>query len=80
MQKIIIISGKKQSGKSSLRNYIMGRKIVDSGKSWDRFNISTTGELMVPTGKQYLEVLDLNNNHPEFSTYAQQFIWPYEIL
>lgn len=76
MQKVLLISGKKQSGKSSLRNYIVGKTLVDSGV-WPTFNLSTKGELMVPTGKEYLEVLSLDSHTTSYYDYASQNIWPY---
>ena len=77
MKEIILISGKKQSGKSSLRNYIVGKRVVDSQKSWNTFNISTKGELMVPINKNQMSLLDLNNTYNGFAEYADQYIWPY---
>lgn len=77
-QKVVGISGKKQSGKSSLRNFLMGIKLVDSGVL-RKFNISTKGELMVPTvidSKDEMRGLDLNQRNYNFQIYASQVIWP----
>lgn len=75
MQKVLLISGKKQSGKSSLRNYLVGKSLVDSGVL-STFNISTRGELLVPTGKEYLEVLSLDSHTLNYYDYASEHIWP----
>src|SRR5690606_28595135 len=68
-----------QSGKSSLRNYVMGVKLVDNGVL-SRFNISTKGDLMVPTVKgplETMECLDLCSRDIRFFEYAYQYIWPH---
>lgn len=78
-QRIILISGKKQSGKSSLRNYIAGVKLTDEGVI-SRCNISNQGNLMVPTivnGQEVLQILDLNKIDSKYFQYAAENIWPY---
>ena len=43
-QKILVISGKKQSGKSSLSNFIHGYQMLKNGVIKD-FDLSDAGEL-----------------------------------
>lgn len=88
IQKILLISGRKSSGKTALANYLIGRKLVDAhtpeNPTFTRFNISTTGKLMVPVireihgeKKEVLELLDLNQQNPDFHRFASVKIWPY---
>lgn len=76
IQKVLLISGRQQSGKSSLRNYIVGRKLVEHNIV-DTFNISTRGELMIPVeGKDCLQCIDLNQRNPQFLQFGIEVMWP----
>lgn len=79
MQNILLITGRKQSGKSSLCNFIHGYLMVKHGII-DEFDLNEDGELLVPSergGKRVMGVLDINQRTPEFIEYAEQHIWPY---
>ena len=77
-QKVLLISGKKQSGKSSLCNYLVGQELVKKGVL-GTFNISNTGKLMVPVDEKQkqFEILDLNQRNPVYFEYALTSIWPH---
>lgn len=79
MQKILLISGRKQSGKSSLCNFLHGYFMCLNGII-DEFELSQNGDLIVPTnehGKNGKGILDLNQNNDEYIEYAKKNIWPY---
>src|SRR5690606_4490076 len=71
MKNIIVISGKMQSGKSSIAKYLYGYHMVQLGII-DRFAISEDGELLVPIrGKtSELGVLDIYRTDDEFINFV----------
>lgn len=77
--KIIGISGKKQSGKNTVANFING-KILKENLLIENFNIDEQGLLQVQTanaaGKIGWGILDVTRKDPEFVSYARENIWP----
>lgn len=84
MQRILLVSGKKQSGKSSLVNFLTGLKMRENGVI-SAFDINDDGKLLVNTktidsdGKQVegVGVLDIERRDHEFLMYAESMIWPH---
>ncbi len=80
MTKIIGISGTKQSGKSTVANYICG-KILQSKQMITDMDISNKGELEVQTkdsnGNEGWGIFDVNRKDEIFISYAQRNLWPY---
>jgi hypothetical protein len=83
MTKIIALCGKKQSGKTTLSNYIHGHE-MKRHDIIEKFLISPEGNLVVnctfhdENGKEFEEmgVLDLQQTSDEFFQYASRRIWP----
>lgn len=83
MTKIIALCGKKQSGKTTLSNYIHGHEMKRHDVI-EKFFISDNGQLVVnctfhdENGKEFEEmgVLDLQQKTDEFYQYASRRIWP----
>lgn len=83
MTKIIALCGKKQSGKTTLSNFLHGHE-MKRHDIIERFLISPQGELVVnctfhdENGKEFEElgVLDLQQHTDEFFQYASRRIWP----
>jgi hypothetical protein len=90
MQKILLISGCKQSGKTSAMNYLAGYLLKQSGlevngKPITSFQLDENGELEIPqeftnpeTGEvtQEWAKLDISRRDTEFSRTASRYIWP----
>lgn len=78
--KIIGISGRKQAGKNTVANYITGHVIKKLGMVSD-FDISNKGELEIETldnkGNKGWGILDPTRKDAEFTTYAEQELWPH---
>lgn len=83
MTKIVALCGKKQSGKTTLSNYLHGHEMKRHDVI-EKFFISPDGELVVnctfhdESGKEFEEmgVLDLQQRTDEFYQYASKRIWP----
>jgi hypothetical protein len=83
MTTIIALSGRKQSGKTTLSNFIHGHE-MKRHDIIDRFEISPTGDLIVnctvsdDNGDvvEQMGVLDLNQNNDNFYDFASRRIWP----
>ena len=83
MTKIIAICGKKQSGKTTLSNYLHGHELKRHDVI-EKFFVSPEGQLVVnctfsdENGKEFEEmgVLDLQQKTNEFFEYASRRIWP----
>lgn len=83
MTQIIAISGRKQSGKTTLSNFIHGHEMKRHDVI-EKFFISDDGQLVVnctfhdENGKEFEEmgVLDLQQKTNEFFEYASRRIWP----
>lgn len=82
-QKILVISGYKQGGKSSLANFLAGYEMRRNNiVSW--FDLSDDGRLQVPSKFQDVEgnmsdgtgIMDIDRRDEEFVSFAEQFLWP----
>ena len=77
---IVGISGRKQTGKSTVANIIHGLTIRERGlvKDW---NIGANGELMILTensnGEEGWGEFDVSRCDNQFSEYAELNMWPY---
>ena len=80
MTKIIGISGRKQSGKSTTANYING-DILLQREMVKNFYIDAGGELIIETSLQNgttgYGVFDLNRKDAQFVDYAEKELWPF---
>lgn len=90
MQKILLISGCKQSGKTSAMNYLAGYLLVQSGlvinnRAVSMFQLDEKGNLEFDyyfknpeTGEELGEWirLDISQQDPEFAVGAERLIWP----
>lgn len=80
MNKIIGISGKKQSGKNTVANYINGDILKERNMIQDFF-LNDLGELVIKTtnhnGESGYGVLDINRKDRTFKNYADTELWPY---
>lgn len=80
MTKIIGISGRKQSGKSTVANFING-SILKSKNMIEEFKIDESGRLNVKTtdqnGTSGWGILDVTRKDNEFVRYAESELWPY---
>jgi len=76
--KIIGISGRKQSGKNTVANYINGDILKRLGMVKD-FSINNDGQLEISTvfkdGKEAYGVFDVTRKDIEFVDYAQKELW-----
>lgn len=56
-QKILVISGRKQSGKNTLANFVRGTVLLQAGLI-DEFKVneSTVGELFIKRGRSYINI------------------------
>ncbi len=80
MAKIIGISGRKQSGKNTVANFINGEVLLSREMITD-FDISDQGQLEIETtnqlGKSGWGVFDVTRKDEEFTSYAESSIWPF---
>ena len=77
--KILGLSGKKQSGKNTSANYVVGL-FLRSLKITDTFSITDKGELAVRDifgNTDYAGIIDLNSRHPSFLEFASEHIFPF---
>jgi hypothetical protein len=83
-QKILLISGKKQSGKDSAANYLTGYLLKKNGII-KKYSLDEEGKLLIdiqvenPETQQIVEewgLLDLNRRDIDYSKYADKNIWP----
>lgn len=83
MTKIVAVNGKKQSGKTTLSNYLHGHEMKRHDVI-EKFFVSPEGKLIVNSafhddnGKELQEmgVLELDQQTEEFYQYASRRIWP----
>lgn len=83
-KKLLVLAGKKQSGKSSTAKFLYGYEMLRNGVI-DRFNIADSGDLLVPTtvvndsGTQenVLGLFDIYRKDYEFVRYCSEMIWPH---
>lgn len=80
MTKIIGISGRKQSGKNTVANYINGDVLKSKGLIED-FKLNDEGQLQILTtnehGQQGWGVFDILRKDSTFVDYAESNIWPF---
>lgn len=80
MVKIIGISGRKQSGKNTVANYINGDILKTRGMVSDFF-INEDGNLLIDTkdssGNQGYGIFDVTRKDSTFVEYAERELWPY---
>jgi hypothetical protein len=80
MVKIIGISGRKQSGKNTVANYINGQVLKERSMIND-FAISHDGNLLINTqditGTSGYGIFDVTRKDSIFVEYAQRELWPY---
>lgn len=80
MVKIIGISGRKQSGKNTIANYING-DILKNRSMINDFNIGDSGELLINTaditGTSGYGIFDVTRKDNVFVEYAERDLWPY---
>jgi hypothetical protein len=78
--KIIGISGRKQSGKNTVANYIHGQVLQKLGMISDFF-INESGQLAIQTldssGNNGYGILDVTRKDKDFVSYAEKELWPY---
>lgn len=80
MVKIIGISGRKQSGKNTIANYLTGYILKNKNMISD-FDISSDGLLEIETQDSLKRVgwgiFDITRKDSEFINYADKELWPY---
>jgi hypothetical protein len=79
MQNILLVSARKQGGKSSLCKFLHGYVMQQRGII-DTFDMTAGGDLLVPTeknGKIVMAILDIERKDQEFAEYAKENIWPW---
>ncbi len=80
MTKIIGISGRKQSGKNTVANYINGDVLKSKGLVQD-FRLNDNGQLEILTtnehGQEGWGIFDILRKDSEFVDYAEGNIWPF---
>ena len=80
MGRIIGISGRKQSGKSTTANYING-DILLQREMVQNFEIDEDGKLLIKTvmedGSKALGIFDVTRRDSVFVNYAQKELWPF---
>jgi hypothetical protein len=80
MTKIIGISGRKQSGKNTVANYINGDILKSKGLVED-FRLNENGQLEILTtnerGQQGWGIFDILRKDSDFVDYAENNIWPF---
>lgn len=79
-QKILGISGKKQSGKNTLTNFVVGLELMGLGVVRGGFVINEKGELWIPDmfgDTEFQGILDLSRNNPEFLQFMDEHVYPH---
>lgn len=77
--KLLGISGKKQSGKNTSANYIVGL-FLKSLKITKNFSIDNSGRLIITDifgNTTYNGILDINSRNPNFLEFAEENIFPF---
>jgi hypothetical protein len=81
MSKIIAFSGRKQAGKGSCTNYILGLGLIASG-AVKQFRVDDEGQLVVPVADESnvettgLGIIDRFRRDEEFTLWAEDMLWP----
>lgn len=80
MSKILAICGKKQSGKTTLCNFLHGYQLKSFGII-DGFDLNEMGRLIVQTKNEKNETvygrINISETNLEFAEWASQYMWPY---
>jgi hypothetical protein len=80
MAKIVGISGRKQSGKNTVANFINGTVLIDREMVMDFF-INDDGQLAIKTvnstGEEGYGIFDVTRKDSAFVEYAEKELWPY---
>ena len=83
MTKILAFSGKKQSGKNTLCNFMHGY-FLKANNIINAFDLTTEGDLIVETlvrfedgDKMHLVPMDVTRTDIEFAIWAMDSVWPY---
>lgn len=77
MSKVLVLCGKKQSGKSSTAKFLYGREMVRLGLI-KTFNFNEDGDLLIPAETDTgWGIFDIYNKSYEFAQSARQNIWPH---
>ncbi len=77
MSKVLVLCGKKQSGKSSTAKFLYGREMVRLGLI-DTFNFNEDADLLIPAKtKTGFGIFNIYNKSFEFVQSARQNIWPH---
>lgn len=80
MAKIVGISGRKQSGKNTVANFINGTILQDREMVSDFF-INDDGQLAIKTvnstGEEGYGIFDVTRKDRAFTDYAEKELWPY---
>jgi hypothetical protein len=80
MAKIVGISGRKQSGKNTVANFINGNVLQDREMVMDFF-INDDGQLAIKTvnstGEEGYGIFDVTRKDTAFVDYAEKELWPY---
>jgi hypothetical protein len=80
MVQILGISGKKQSGKNTLANHIIGKSLLEQELIKDFYLTDTGGLAVLTTDKTGVEdygLLDVTRMDHGFISYAEEEIWPF---
>lgn len=77
MSKVLVLCGKKQSGKSSTAKFLYGREMVRLGKI-DTFNFNSDGDLLIPAKTDTgFGIFNIYDKSYDFVQSANQNIWPH---
>jgi hypothetical protein len=79
-QRILGLSGRKQSGKNTATNFITGLELMSVGVVRSAFFIDEQGQLQIGDlfgNEEYSGHLDLNRTNPEFVSFLEEHVNPY---
>jgi hypothetical protein len=79
-QRILGLSGRKQSGKNTATNFITGLELMSVGVVRSAFFIDEKGQLQIGDlfgNEEYAGHLDLNRTNPEFVSFLEEHVNPY---
>ncbi len=77
MSKVLVLCGKKQSGKSSTAKFLYGREMVRLGLI-DTFNFNSNADLLIPAKTDTgFGIFNIYDKSFEFVQSARQNIWPH---
>lgn len=76
-QRIIGISGRKQSGKNTTVNFFHSIALYHFRVTPRAMVDPDTGQLVIELANKELGVLDLNNRSEEFKTFMSEHLWPF---